>query len=120
MKSTEYPQYTIAICTLGTSGEKFLETLRSCDRQIVRPEKILVYIPYGYALPKETIGKEEYIRCDKGMVTQRSLPFNEIQTEYILLFDDDLSFQEDFVKLLFDGLTEYNGDCISPDIYPEP
>lgn len=117
MKHTEYPSYTVAIRTLGTAGEKYLETLRSCDCQIIKPEKILVYIPHGYALPKETIGKEEYIRCDKGMVTQRSLPFDEIKSEYILFLDDDLSFQEDFVKLLFAGLAEYNGDCISPDIY---
>lgn len=114
----KYPSYCVSIRTLGTAGEKYLETLRSCERQTVKPEHIFVYIPYGYALPKETIGIEEYIRCDKGMVSQRALPFDEVTTEFILFLDDDLSFQEDFVKTLFDGLIENEGDCISPNIYP--
>lgn len=113
-----YPSYCVAIRTLGTAGEKYLETLRSCERQTVKAEHIFVYIPHNYPLPKETIGIEEYIRCEKGMVSQRALPFDEITTEFILFLDDDLSFQEDFVKILFDGLIENEGDCISPDIYP--
>lgn len=115
MKS--YPSYSVAIRTLGTAGEKYQETLNSVARQSVTPEKVYVYIPYGYNLPKETIGIEEYIRCDKGMVTQRSLPFDEITSEYILFLDDDLSFETDFVQKLFEGLIDMNGDCICPDIY---
>lgn len=113
-----YPSYSVAIRTLGTAGEKYQETLNSIARQSIAPQKVFVYIPNGYKLPTETIGIEEYIRCDKGMVTQRSLPFNEITSEYILFLDDDLSFQNDFVKKLFDGLLSYSGDCISPNIYP--
>lgn len=113
----KYPSYSVAIRTLGTAGTKYQETLNSIARQSVSPEKIYVYIPYGYELPVETIGVEEYIRCDKGMVTQRSLPFDEITSEYILFLDDDLSFEAEFVKKLFDGLIAMNGDCISPDIY---
>lgn len=112
-----YPTYSVSIRTLGTAGEKYQETLNSVARQTVKPEKVLVYIPHGYALPKETIGIEEYVRCDKGMVTQRSQPFDEITSEYILFLDDDLSFEADFVKKLFDGLLTMDGDCISPDIY---
>lgn len=113
-----YPSYSVAIRTLGTAGEKYQEALNSIARQSIAPQKVFVYIPYGYKLPTETIGIEEYIRCDKGMVAQRSLPFNEITSEYILFLDDDLSFQNDFVKKLFDGLLSYSGDCISPNIYP--
>lgn len=117
MCTKKYPSYSIAIRTLGTAGEKYLETLNSCNRQTIKPERIYIYIPYGYALPKETIGREEYIRCSKGMVSQRSLSFDEITTDFILFLDDDLSFKENFVQLLFDGLLENKGDCISPDIY---
>ena len=112
-----YPSYSVAIRTLGTAGEKYQETLDSIQRQLLKPEKIMVYIPYGYDLPKETIGVEEYVRCEKGMVTQRSLPFDEISSDYILFLDDDLSFEPDFVRLLFDGLIAKDGDCICPDIY---
>ncbi|MBQ0164441.1 MAG: hypothetical protein KBS75_04485 [Bacteroidales bacterium] len=113
----KYPTYSVSIRTLGTAGKKYQETLNSVARQTVKPEKVLVYIPHGYALPKETIGVEEYVRCDKGMVTQRSQPFDEITSEYILFLDDDLSFEANFVQKLFDGLLSMDGDCISPDIY---
>ena len=112
-----YPTYSVSIRTLGTAGEKYQETLNSVARQTIKPEKVLVYIPHGYPLPKETIGIEEYVRCDKGMVTQRSQPFDEITSEFILFLDDDLSFESDFVQKLFDGLISMDGDCISPDIY---
>lgn len=83
----------------------------------VQPQNIYVYIPYGYDLPKERIGSEVFIRCEKGMVTQRSLPFTEITTPYCLFCDDDISFPSDFVEKLFNELTENEGDCISPDSF---
>ena len=110
-------EYCVAIRTLGTAGEKYQTLLDSLNRQTIRPKKILVYIPDGYELPKETIGWEEYIRSPKGMITQRSLPFDEIDTEYILFCDDDLWLADDFVEQLYGGLQEHLGDCISPDIY---
>ena len=117
MKQNNYPSYSVLIRTLGTSGEKYLETLRSCERQILQPDEILVYIPYNYQLPNESIGKEIYIRCDKGMVAQRSNCAADVSSDYILFLDDDLSFDKYFVQLLFDGLLKNNGDCITPDIY---
>ena len=117
MNNKNYPSYSIAIRTLGTAGEKYLETLRSCDRQTLKADDIFVYIPHDYKLPKETIGKEIYIRCDKGMVAQRSTCSENIKSEFILFLDDDLSFKANFVQLLFDGLLTNKGDCISPDVY---
>lgn len=117
MKQNDYPSYSVLIRTLGTAGEKYLETLRSCERQTIQPDEILVYIPYDYQLPKESIGKEIYIRCDKGMVAQRSNCAANVSSDYILFLDDDLSFDKHFVQLLFDGLLKNSGDCISPDVY---
>ena len=51
-------------------------------------------------------------------VTQRSLKFDEIKSEFILFLDDDLSFNEVFVEILFNGIIEKQGDCICPNIYP--
>lgn len=109
--------YSVAIRTLGTAGEKYLKELQSVDKQTIQPEHIFVYIPHGYDLPKETIGKEEYIRCDKGMITQRSLPFDEITSDYILFLDDDIYLPEDCVEKLFAGIEEYGADAISADAY---
>lgn len=113
----DYPSYSVAIRTLGTAGEKYQETLNSVARQTVKPERILVFIPWGYEQPKETVGIEEYIWCEKGMVSQRSLVNDEISSEFILFLDDDLSFNQDFVQILFDDLLSMEGDCICPDIY---
>lgn len=110
-------EYCVAIRTLGTAGEKYQTLLDSLNRQTIHPKRILVYIPEGYALPKETIGWEEYIRSPKGMITQRSLPFDEIDTEYILFCDDDLWLADDFVERMFAGLQDYDADCISPDVF---
>lgn len=110
--------YCVAIRTLGTAGEKYLSTLKSAQSQTIPPKKILVYIAEGYNLPKETIGIEQYIYVKKGMVAQRALPYNEVDTEYILLLDDDLSFPPDMVEKLYNGLCEYNADCISPNTFP--
>lgn len=110
-------EYCVAIRTLGTAGEKYQTLLDSLNRQTIKPKKILVYIPYGYELPKETIGWEEYVRCPKGMITQRSLPFGEIDTEYILFCDDDLWLADDFVEEMYKGLKENEGDCIAPDVF---
>ena len=109
--------YCVSIRSLGTAGEKYQSLLDSLNRQTIKPKRILVYIPYGYELPKETIGWEEYIRCPKGMITQRSLTFDEIDTDYILFCDDDLWLADNFVETLYTGLCEYNGDCIAPDVF---
>ena len=49
-------EYCAAIRTLGTAGDKYLQTLKSLQSQTIPPKKILVYIAEGYDLPKETIG----------------------------------------------------------------
>lgn len=108
--------YSVAIRTLGTAGEKYQTLLDSLKAQTMPPKKILVYIPFNYPDPKETIGIEQIVRCEKGMVTQRSLPFEEVDTDYILCLDDDLYLPPTLVEELFVSLTENQGDCISPDM----
>jgi glycosyltransferase involved in cell wall biosynthesis len=110
-------EYCVSIRTLGTAGEKYQTLLDSLHRQTIKPKKILVYIPFEYELPKETVGCEEYIRCPKGMITQRSLPFEEIDTDFILFCDDDLWLADNFVEDLYKGLQENDGDCIAPDVF---
>lgn len=58
-------EYTVAIRTLGKAGEKYQTLLNSLNRQTLQPSKILVYIAEGYTIPKETIGKEQYIYVKK-------------------------------------------------------
>lgn len=58
-------KYTAVIRTLGTAGDKYQILLDSLNKQTIQPSKILVYIAEGYAIPKETIGKEQYIYVKK-------------------------------------------------------
>lgn len=111
-------EYTVVIRTLGTAGEKYKILLDSLNRQTVKPSKILVYIAEGYTIPKETIGKEQYIYVKKGMVAQRALSYDEVGTEFILFLDDDVYLPETAVEQLYRYLIDYDANIISPDVFP--
>lgn len=111
-------EYTAVIRTLGTAGDKYQQLLDSLDRQTIKPSEIIVYIADGYALPKQTIGKERYVYVKKGMVAQRALRYDEVKTEYILFLDDDVFLPPTAVATLYNELNEMQGDVISPDVFP--
>ena len=110
-------EYCVAIRTLGTAGEKYQTELNSLMAQTIKPKKILVYIAEGYPLPKETVGVEEYIRCPKGMVAQRALPFYEVDTPLCLFLDDDVYLPPTAVEKLIESLYRMDGDCIAADTF---
>lgn len=112
-------EYCVVIRTLGTAGDKYQQLLDSILNQTIKPNKILVYLPYDYSQPKETIGFEQIVRCDKGMVMQRSLFFDEVDTDWILFCDDDLSFPPNFVEKLALMQEKENGDCVVADSFNE-
>lgn len=97
-------EYTAVIRTLGTAGNKYQQLLDSLVAQTIRPAKIIVYIAEGYPLPKETVGIEEYVYVKKGMVAQRALPYDEVNTKYILFLDDDLYLPANAVEQMFQHL----------------
>ena len=111
-------EYTAVIRTLGTAGDKYQRLLDSLVKQTMPPAKIVVYIAEGYALPKETVGREQYEYVKKGMVAQRALPYDEVTTEYMLFLDDDLYLPTDFVEQMYKNLTAAGADVISPDVFP--
>lgn len=51
--------YSVAIRTLGTSGDKFVRELTSIAKQTILPDKVVVYIAEGYERPCFQIGKED-------------------------------------------------------------
>lgn len=111
-------EYSVAIRSLGKAGEKYQTLLKSLVNQTIKPKRIIVYIAEGYPLPKETVGCEEYIYVKKGMVAQRALKYDEIDTQYILFLDDDLFLPEDTVEKMFLFLRKEGADVIAPDIMP--
>lgn len=103
--------YSIVIRTLGNTGEKYRQMLDCIDSLSVKPEEVIVVIPYGYELDYK-LGYERVVRSEKGMVIQRAVGIQEAKSDYILVVDDDLKFEADFVEQLFESLTKYNLDCV--------
>ena len=92
--------YSVVIRTIGKAGDKYKALLNSIEKLNPSPIEIIVVIPEGYSLPKERIGnglKEKFIFSKKGMVEQRLRGIGEAKGEYLLICDDDISFDSDFV-----------------------
>ena len=108
--------YSIAIRTLGTSGEVFREELLSITRQSIQPERVLIYIAEGYSRPDYTIGREEYVWVKKGMVAQR-IQYNEITSDVIFMLDDDVRLAPDSAERMLKAMEEYRADCVGADTF---
>lgn len=106
--------YTIVIRTLGKAGDKYQRLLDSISKQTIIPESVKVYLPYGYDLPPERLGYEEFVYCKKGMVHQRAEAFLQLTTNYALALDDDVEFDADFVEKLFQTMVKTEADFVSP------
>ena len=99
--------YSVVIRTIGKAGDKYKALLNSIENLNPRPMEIIVVIPEGYSLPKERIGnglKEKFIFSKKGMVEQRLRGIEEAKGEYLLICDDDISFDSDFVCRLYEPI----------------
>lgn len=103
--------YSVAIRTLGTAGEKYVQLIDSVLAQSVQPEKIIVVLPEGYDEPEYKTGKEQFVYSPKGMIEQRLFAVNYIDSEYILFCDDDVAFPDNFVDKLSDALLNKGYDC---------
>ena len=110
-------EYTVVIRTLGTAGDCYQRTLNSLLEQSIKPQAIIIYIAEGYPIPKETVGIERYVYVNKGMVAQRALSYDEVETDYILFLDDDIYMPPTFVETLYNELIEHKGHVISPCVF---
>lgn len=110
-------EYSVAIRTLGTGGEKYRRELESLHRQSVKPRHIFVFIAEGYPRPDFQIGYEEYVPVHKGLVHQRAASLHGVDTEYVLILDDDIYFPDDGVEKLYEIMTANGADCIAPETF---
>ena len=105
--------YSVVIRTLGNSGEKYKALLKSIQAQTVQPEEVIVVIPEGYSLDYE-MGNETVIHSERGMVSQRAVGIDAAKSEYILVVDDDIEFEADFVERLASFREAHSLDCVLP------
>lgn len=106
--------YSVVIRTLGKAGSQYQATLESLLHQTIKPLEILVYLANSYPQPSETIGLEKYIYVPKGMVSQRALTYDEVQTQYCLFLDDDVYLPPTAVEKMYLEMMENDAQVISP------
>ena len=118
-KMEELPAYSVAIRTLGLAGEFFQRELQSIEKQTIRPRKVVVYVAEecGADFRNGSFCGEEYVYVKKGMVAQRALRYDEIETEYVLLLDDDVELAPDSAEKMFRAMVEKEADCVGADTY---
>ena len=109
--------YSIAIRTLGTNPDVLRRELNSILRQTVQPEKVVVYIAKGYERPAFTVGNEEYVWVKKGMVAQRALRYDEIDSDVVLMLDDDVELADDSAERMLNALEDNEVDCVAADSF---
>ena len=109
--------YSVAIRTLGTSGDKFVRELRSIYNQTILPDKVVVYIAEGYSRPSVQIGNEEYVWVKKGMVSQRALEYKEIESDVILMLDDDVELALNSAERMLLSMEKNGADCVASDTF---
>lgn len=118
MKKFSYSKsYSVAIRTLGTNVEVLKCELESIARQTVQPERVIIYIANGYERPRYQIGKEEYVWVKKGMVAQRALEYREIESDIILMLDDDVGLSNDSAERMLRAMAEHDADCVAADTF---
>lgn len=107
--------YSVAIRTLGLSPDTLRQVLEGVFAQTVRPEKVIVYIAHGYSVPPWRVSDEQYIFVDKGMMHQRALRYKEIDSDYILMLDDDLLLSPSSAASLMAKAQSEHTDVIAAD-----
>lgn len=118
-KKEDLPHYSIAIRTLGIAGQVFERELKSIAKQTLKPKCVMVYVP-DECLGKWKNGRfcqEVYVPVKKGMVAQRALSYDGIDSEYVLLLDDDVELAPDCAERLLRAMTEMEADCVGADTY---
>ena len=107
--------YSVAIRTLGQNAVVLKRELESVARQTLQPEQVIIYIAHGYDRPAFHVGKEEYVWVKKGMVAQRALEYREIDSDVILMLDDDVELANDSAERLLRAMVEHDADCVAGD-----
>lgn len=98
--------YSVIIRTTGKAHEKYQALLDSIANLVPSPVEVIVVLPEGCELPKERLGYEKFYFSPKGMVIQRMEGIIQCKTRYALICDDDVVFDNDFVKKLYEPIRE--------------
>lgn len=76
-------------------------------------------LPHGFRPPEERLGYERFAFCEKGMVRQRVFAINDAKTPYVLLLDDDVEFEPQYVEKIFTTMVTAEAQCCIPILKEE-
>ena len=93
-------EYSVIIRTIGKAGLKYQRLLDSIRNSTIQPKDVLVVLPEGFDPPAEQLGYEQFLYCQRGMVTQRIVGIEHCSTDFALILDDDIAFQPNFVEIV--------------------
>lgn len=111
--------FSVVIRTLGNGGHKYQALLQSIASQSIPAKEVIIVIANGFTLPQEQLGYEKFIFSDKGMVNQRAAGIAAATQPFVLLLDDDVSFESDFVERLLSTLEQEQSDVVVPLVKEE-
>ena len=109
--------YSVAIRTLGLAPDSLRQTLEGVIAQTVAPVRVAVYMPHGYNPPDFRVATEEYFFVEKGMISQRALPYDELRSDCIMMLDDDIVPAPDCAERLLDDMQTMGLDLAGVDVF---
>jgi glycosyltransferase involved in cell wall biosynthesis len=112
-------KYSAVIRSLGNT-DYLNPVVRSLLDQTIRPEEIVIVVPFGVTLTDfQHTESCRIVESKKGMVMQRNVGMKSAKLDYALLLDDDLLFtSNDSVEKLLKSIIKYDSVCVLPH-YPE-
>ncbi|HSQ79166.1 MAG TPA: glycosyltransferase family 2 protein [Candidatus Bathyarchaeia archaeon] len=108
--------YSVVIRTLGTAGAKYRALLASLKAQTVPPREILVVLPEGSPVPPDRLGLERFVSAPRGPVHQREAGMRLARGAYLLVCDDDIEFDPDFVERLSRTALSTGAEVVLPNV----
>ena len=109
--------YSVAIRTLGKSGEKYKKLLYSIRFSRIQPREVIIVLPSQYEPPAERLGFEQFVYTEKSMIGQRLKALEYITAPYTLFLDDDIEYGPDFVEQLLEPLMQGKYDCSTGPLF---
>lgn len=90
------------------------QLLQSLAEQSLPPKEVLIVLPHGVP-PWDTPYEVRFIHSPRGMVTQRAEGIKAASSRYLLLLDDDITFNDTHaIEKLFTEMLRHSAHVALP------
>ncbi len=110
--------YAVAIRTLALAPDTLRRVLEGVYAQSVAPQSVTLYIADGHEPPSWRVAGERYVTVPQGMMRQRLLDYPDLDTDCLLMLDDDLLLAgPDTMRRLLEGMEQGGYDLLGADMF---